>query len=527
MATCNGIYDMYQHRKPESEIHQTFREVAPDDKDGMYDNRTPLHLACHFADGEAVRILLERGAEVNEKDGREHTPLATLAVTSFARPDDEERRASIAALLLENGARVSRSAPDTTALLMAVENRHFKMASVIVDSGCRIDQTNSYDENVLHIICRISNVNRELRQAEDNLKKTQEDTFFSDEVRARKAAECETSVVYYRDVEKDSLDLVRRLLASGQIDSDDKTGNGETAWDIAIENKAMKIAALLSGSDPETDELAARHGNMDLFQAMWKRNTDALNALLDSGVELQTVCEHKEMYDFYGKSPLACALTWFYDFPEFAELLLKAGADPNFRFADESTAFEIGTKVNLCSSKTERYTALLKQMTECGWDIEMSADKEGNSALAVACRYSGCNWGNAAIPHLLKSGASVNAVNRFGQTPLMLLYGGRAWDGRSPYKPYDSRVDGNEEAKFLEMLLEAGADTGKKDIWGNTLLHYIAASCCDTGAKNTMELLADFGVPNVNEVNNEGLTALDIATEKDNEAMVKFLLKYA
>lgn len=102
MATCNGIYDMYQHRKPESEIHQTFREVAPDDKDGMYDNRTPLHLACHFADEEAVRILLERGAEVNEKDGREHTPLATLAVTSFARPDDEERRASIAALLLEN-----------------------------------------------------------------------------------------------------------------------------------------------------------------------------------------------------------------------------------------------------------------------------------------------------------------------------------------------------------------------------------------------------------------------------------------
>lgn len=106
-------------------------------------------------------------------------------------------------------------------------------------------------------------------------------------------------------------------------------------------------------------------------------------------------------------------------------------------------------------------------MTECGWDIEMSADKEGNSALAVACRYSGYNWGNAAIPYLLKSGASVNAVNRFGQTPLMLLYGGRAWDGRSPYKPYDGRVDGNEEAKFLEMLLEAGADTGKR-IFGET-----------------------------------------------------------
>ncbi len=59
MVTCNEIYDMYQHRNPESEIHQAFREVATDDKDSMYDNRTPLHLACHFADVEAVRILLD------------------------------------------------------------------------------------------------------------------------------------------------------------------------------------------------------------------------------------------------------------------------------------------------------------------------------------------------------------------------------------------------------------------------------------------------------------------------------------
>jgi len=36
----------------------------------------------------------------------------------------------------------------------------------------------------------------------------------------------------------------------------------------------------------------------------------------------------------------------------------------------------------------------------------------------------------------------------------------------------------------------------------------------------------DFGSPDVNAVNNEGKTALDIATEKNNETLVKFLLKY-
>lgn len=529
MATCNDIFNMYRHQIPESEIHQAFREVAPDDKDSMYNDRTPLHLACYFADVGAVRILLERGAETNEKDGRGYTPLSTLADTSFTRADDEDRRASIAAWLLEHGARVSRSAPDTTALIMAVQRQHFRMASVIVDSGCKIDQTNSQEENVLHVTCCRSNVNSELRRAEKNLQEILANTFYPDEMRERKKAECEAEAEYYRNIEPNALELVRKLLASGQIDPEDKSESGETAWDMAIGHKAMKIAALLSGSDPETDELAARHGNMDIFQAMWNRNTDAIAALLDSGAELQTVCEHK-IYDFDGASPLACALKGFNEFPEFpeyAEMLLKAGADPNFRFADENTAFEIGAKVALSSSRLERHAALLQQMTECGWDFEMPADKEGNTALAVACRYSGHNWGHAAIPHLLKSGASVNAANRYGQTPLMLLYGGRFWDGRSPYKPYDGRINGNEEAKFLEMLLEAGADTGKKDIWGNTLLHYIAASCYNADAKNAMELLADFEMPDVNAVNNEGLTALDIATEKDNEAMVKLLLKYS
>lgn len=37
----------------------------------------------------------------------------------------------------------------------------------------------------------------------------------------------------------------------------------------------------------------------------------------------------------------------------------------------------------------------------------------------------------------------------------------------------------------------------------------------------------DFGNPDVNAVNNEGETALDIAAEKNDEALVKFLLKYS
>lgn len=36
---------------------------------------------------------------------------------------------------------------------------------------------------------------------------------------------------------------------------------------------------------------------------MYMKDMEALDAILRSGADLQTVCEHKDMYDFEGKSP--------------------------------------------------------------------------------------------------------------------------------------------------------------------------------------------------------------------------------
>lgn len=60
MVTCDRILELYRYREPESKIIDAFREIAVDNRDKTYGNRTPLHLACEFADDRAVRILLER-----------------------------------------------------------------------------------------------------------------------------------------------------------------------------------------------------------------------------------------------------------------------------------------------------------------------------------------------------------------------------------------------------------------------------------------------------------------------------------
>ena len=175
----------------------------------------------------------------------------------------------------------------------------------------------------------------------------------------------------------------------------------------------------------------------------------------------------------------------------------------------------------------------LQCLTECGWDPESPADKEGNTALSVACRGAGYDTGIWAVRYLVENGADVNAANMQGQTPAMNLYGGRYWNGNIPRfaalprsYPYDGRSCTEQDAETLEILLEAGADINARDKWGNTLLHYIAASSM-RGSKEAAALVMDFGTPDVNAVNNEGLTALDIAAKKNDESLVKFLLKYS
>mgnify|MGYP003701849099 CR=1 FL=1 len=110
---------------------------------------------------------------------------------------------------------------------------------------------------------------------------------------------------------------------------------------------------------------------------------------------------------------------------------------------------------------------------------------------------------NAAIVHR----ADVNKSNIQGQTPLMLA------SGANPAR--DMRM-GDE---IQDLLLENGANVAAKDKNGNTPLIY-AAQNIGQSAKDMAENLLDFGDPLVDHVNNAGKSALDYATEKNNEMLV-------
>lgn len=78
----------------------------------------------------------------------------------------------------------------------------------------------------------------------------------------------------------------------------------------------------------------------------------SLGCNLAFGVELQTVCEDEKLHDFKGKSPLACALSW--DNVKAVEMLLRSGADPNFRDSEERTAFAVWLKKKSMAAKRKK-----------------------------------------------------------------------------------------------------------------------------------------------------------------------------
>lgn len=505
--TVNAIYKLYDRGVPEWELLEAFAEVPLDDRDDNFCDRTALHLAAEQVDVEAIELLLVRGAEADVRDARGYTPLHVLATVGGEKTFTGERICRAARLLLEQGASVTRSARNTTALIEAVRNRHHRLVELLVRKAPRIDSTDGNGENALHVVCRKAGDTAAcLRQLESGIAR------FADTWVPEKRKE---ETLRERDEQREEAERCYRtaalLLADGGIDPDEKNCFGRTPFDLAVEGGAKQVSALLSGKDPASGEPLEETGGMDIFQALYQKDLQALGALLRYGVELQTECGYEKMTDFYGKSPLACALSW--QNVEAAAMLLRAGADPNYRNSWGETAFVVWLdKGCRHASGVETFGPLLNLFLERGWNPCAPINGKGETALALVCRYDGDDLALHTLRILLGLGVEVNTRDHRGRVPLMHLF------GRTHYSSLGCEME--------ELLLEAGADVQAVDAEGNTILHYIADSYSHIEAKQAAQMLFDFGTPPVVAVNNAGETPLDVATRWNNEPLVKFLLKY-
>ena len=255
--------------------------------------------------------------------------------------------------------------------------------------------------------------------------------------------------------------------------------------------------------------------NPTLFDAIAARMP--AEALTQIGGDTNIICGDGK---FKGHTPLGMACGLFN--PSMVKALFDMGADANYKNDDGRTALaewypEYGRGIaeyyfaDYASDGISNVKIILNEFKSRGWDMESPADNEGRTFFNLAVK-SGCRskMSKTVFDWLMGNGANVNAADNAGMTPLMHACNGDFSD---------------REAQQL-VLLEAGADVGAKDSQGRTALHYVAMNDDRNAnlAKTFADMLYSFGKPDANLADNDGKTALDYATERNNEELVKFLL---
>ncbi len=428
------------------------------------------HVAAMFYDYDAVEYLAAEGVKPRADDYG-NTPLHEMVKSPYTNDINnlEKKEDAIyrtAKKLLELGVNPKKNnESDQIAYYEAGIKRMFPFIQAMADASVKMDALGEEKKNLLHKVIDL--------------------------------------LAYNKDTER-TLKVVKILLDSGSIDPEDKDIFDATPLTYAQRNNAKEIAALLTG-----DESAARTGGKNFREAVLSKDIEAMNALLETGNDINEEIEQC--------TPLMWAC--YYPSAEVVKYLIGKGADINHKSGETGNTaiahlFRDGTRylISRMQDPLKEVIAILRTMIDKGLDLNASVDNKGNTALNLVC---GVSYGNdfggisySAAEELIDAGCDINLPNLEGKTPLMSF-----------------ALAGDENKYNLaELLLDHQADTTPVDRASNTALMYAAGNPDKMSAKKIVELLLDAGDKSMDKANNMGATALDIAVKQGNEAVVKLLL---
>lgn len=472
------IYDFESkyERLSKEEVFELYKELDINEKEAITGNSL-LHIAASYADSKAIEYLLSQGLDANIENSYGQRPLHLLPkeIRYYDKEGDEIRK-STTMLLDAKASTMRKDDQGKTAVIEAAYAGCYEMLEVIIEKGAKITMTDPNGNTALHVACM--NVRR-VSGAEEK---------------------------YYKTVQ---------LLLDAGLDPDAKNNYDQTAGDLAIERGDKKISAILSGLD--ADDPSNRTGGMTIFKAIEKKDYEAVKANIELGTDVNMPSDEKG--NFHGMMPLEMAC-YLLDL-ESVKILLENGADVNHKNSNGGTALNrwmvyLGDFIFSFEKLNDNipqqiFDLLLKH----GLNIDDIIDENGNTALIKAAqnidksqKINGESLRGIVMKLLLKNNCDVNLSNLDGQTALMHLC-------KSSAKESD-----NLRIEVLEM--EAAVDAIDK--YGNTPLIYAAQNREKLLSKEISELLFDFGDPLLEHVNNEGKSAMAIASENNNEELVKLLL---
>lgn len=251
--------------------------------------QTPLALAAELNNLDAMKMLIENGADVNLNDQNDlaYTPIETAA-----------RKGNIEAiqLLLDNGADINKgNSINTNAFIGACISANMKTIEFLLDNGANINHTDHEGQNALHYICKYG-------------KKWSSSISFFEIIYG-----VEHEVPYDRT--QDFADVVYKLAKRG-IDLNAETIYGYTALHLCGESNARELIPFIADYGGKVNAKNAK--NYTPLHAAIENDS------FETAIELLAWGADPNAEDIDGFTPLLCATA--NEDLELVEHLIKNGA---------------------------------------------------------------------------------------------------------------------------------------------------------------------------------------------------------
>jgi len=325
-----------------------------------------IHWAVWNGSAQAVRVLVERGVDLNRPDHEGRTPLHVATVNG---------RADVVEILTQGGANVDAKDPhDRTALHEAVAAGHKDIIRILLAAGAdqRVHDIHHRTPAQIAAHDRRKDILALLTAAEPEARN---DALFG----AMAAGDTE---------------LVRSLISEGaDVSARAEDGIGILHVAVGRADKEFLQFLIAKGADVMA---RTEDGQTPLHSAALGASTDIVAFLIEQGAQVDV---HSER----GETPLQFAA--MAGRPGMVKFLLTKGADVHAADRRGSTALHHAALWNEAE--------VIRVLTEAGADIH-ARDETGATPLHRAAM----NNQQASVRELLARGADPNAVDHGGDTPL-------------------------------------------------------------------------------------------------------------
>ncbi|MHB9146875.1 MAG: ankyrin repeat domain-containing protein [Candidatus Amoebophilus sp.] len=308
------------------------------------EEKYPLHKAYEVGNLEAVKYLLEKGADIQAKDIHRRTPLHCAC-----EKGDLEL---VKYLLLEKGANIHATDEEGgTPLLCACDKGHLEVVKYLVEKGADVNDKEDNDNTSLHYAAWQGHL-----EVVKYLVEKGADIHTTDQYR-------DTPLLCACD--NDQLEVVKYLIEKG-ADVNAKGQYGQTTLHWACRQgylEAVKYLVEKGANIHATDN----SGNTPLNWACRQGYLEAVKYLVEKGADVNAktkwvtefeyeygYSEHEYVEDKYDYTPLLCACE--NDHLEVVKYLIEKGADINAKNQKGETPINI--------ARQKKYKALVNLLTE-------------------------------------------------------------------------------------------------------------------------------------------------------------------